>query len=185
MINAVTAFERSFTPVDGGYIYYPSRWHGGYLVTQEEYEGLLAQWRAVAGWKGIAALVFLTIGLLVGVMTAARYLGMADEKVAAFTPFLAIIVILPLIWRSSATYRLVRRRAPVRPRRSSKDAELQMGRVLGRPMTIWIGVVSLGFLAWAARWALAEPVFGVPVFLLAGTIVFFNLRMIIRSFRAQ
>ena len=33
MFNLVGVFERSFTPIEDGYLYYPSRCSGGYLVT--------------------------------------------------------------------------------------------------------------------------------------------------------
>lgn len=185
MLDRVGAFERGFTQADGGYLYYPSRWHGGYLVKQDEYDNLAAQWRAVTGWRGVVALVLLTVAIIASVSMVASFFGIDDDTVDAFMPFVVVIIIVPLLWKSSAAYRLVRKRTPVRPRRSSEQAERDMGRVLGRPMTIWIGVVSLCFLAWSALWAFAEPVLGVPALLLVGTATFFNLRMVLRSFRSQ
>lgn len=182
MFDTVGTLERSFTPVEGGYLYYPSRWHGGYLVTQEEYDDLVSQWRTIAGWRGIFKLVLLAIVLIMVLGFVARWLGVSDDVVDPFMPFVGIVIVVPIIWTSSAAYRLIRKRTPIKPARSSREAEIAMGRVLGRPMAIWVGVVSLCFLTWAALWALAEPLWGVPVFLAISVLTFLNLRMIVRSF---
>ena len=57
MFDTMDAFTRQFTPVDGGYLYYPSKNDGGKLVTAEEFESLVADWQRVAGrsgrWKAV------------------------------------------------------------------------------------------------------------------------------------
>ena len=42
MFDSIGAFTRQFTPVDGGYLYFPSRKNGGKLVTAEEFETLVS-----------------------------------------------------------------------------------------------------------------------------------------------
>src|SRR5690349_4632758 len=64
MFDPIGSFSRQFIPVDGGYLYHPSHTSGGRLVTVEEYEALMADWRRFAGPGGvlkIAGLVFIVI----------------------------------------------------------------------------------------------------------------------------
>ena len=64
MFDTTGLFTRWFKPVSGGYVYYPKSGAGGKLVTQDEYEDLVAGWERAAGpramWLG-AGLVFLTL----------------------------------------------------------------------------------------------------------------------------
>ncbi|QAY78917.1 hypothetical protein ETR14_22035 [Sphingosinicella sp. BN140058] len=52
MFDSKSAFEKQFTRVDGGFLFYPSCKSGGKLITTEEYADLLADWERVAGHKG-------------------------------------------------------------------------------------------------------------------------------------
>jgi hypothetical protein len=52
MIDSHRSFAGQFTPVDGGYLYYPSRKSGGKLITTDELEELDKAWRRrVGAWK--------------------------------------------------------------------------------------------------------------------------------------
>ncbi len=65
MFDPVGAFTKQFTPVDGGYLYYPSLKSGAKLVTAEEFHALVNGWQRVAGrggrWKfvGVVSLSIL------------------------------------------------------------------------------------------------------------------------------
>jgi hypothetical protein len=52
MFDLRAAFTKQFTPVDGGYVYYPPRGSGGKLVTLDEYESLCADWNKRVGPRG-------------------------------------------------------------------------------------------------------------------------------------
>ena len=56
MFDAAGAFTRQFKPVDGGYVYYPSRKAGGKLVTVDEYETMVANWQRIAELAGVGKL---------------------------------------------------------------------------------------------------------------------------------
>src|SRR5206468_8616608 len=75
MFDSMAAFTKQFTPVEGGYVYYPSRKAGGKFVSVEEYDRLVSNWRRVAGrratwiWVGFLAAV-LVLWTILGEMLA-------------------------------------------------------------------------------------------------------------------
>ena len=185
MFNTVGVLERSFTPTEGGFLYYPSRWSHGYLVTTTEYEALINDWRRVAGWKGILIGVgILLLAATLGVV-AIDLLGGGESVKRALTYCLAAVLVIYVIWKSTAASRLVRGRDPAAPPRSSKEAEFEMGRTLGRPLAIWMAFASLCFLGWAMLFALSDPLWGVPLALFVAVVAFFNLRIAFRAFRSK
>lgn len=180
--SAVTAFMRSFIPIEDGYLYYPSRWSRGYLVTAEEYEHLTENWRKVAGFWGILKLVgiFLAASILL-VLIGGDVGSTSGYDFATYGCIAAVIAYL--IWKSTAPHRLVRGRKPIAPPRTAKETEEQMGRALGWPMAIWLSFISVSFLGWSVSLAVSQPFIGVPLALLTAVATFMNCRMAVRAVR--
>jgi hypothetical protein len=185
MFNTAGVLERSFTPVEEGYLYYPSRWSHGYLVKPEEYETLIDEWQRFAGWKGIWKLVGAMIVALIISMAIIYWLGLGERANTFLNLALAAAMAGYMIWKSTAANRLVRGREKFAPPRSSQAAEDAMGKALGRPMSVWLVVVSLSFLALAIDFAVATPLWGVPAVIIVATLAYFNLRIAIRAFRSK
>lgn len=183
MFDTTRVFERSFTKIEGGYLYYPWRWSSGYLLSEREHGELVKDWRRVAGFRGLLKLVFASALILTGVHFAAEAFGRLDAFSDAAPLVLGIALAAYVLWRSLAANRLVRGRVPVAPPRSRKVAETAMGRALGRPLAIWMALVSLSFLGWAILFAIVSPLWGVPVVVGVAFLAFLNLRIAYRAFR--
>ncbi len=182
MFDPVGVFERSFTPVEGGYLYYPSRWSGGYLVTPAEYRHLVAEWRRVAGWRGILkGIGLLLLGMLIG--TPILLLAGADAWASdALMYVLAGSLVIYVLWKGTAPHRLIRGRKAIAPSRSSKEFEVAMGKALGRPIAAYLAFLSLCFLAWALGFAYTSPAWGIPLSIVVAILAFLNIRMAARAF---
>src|SRR3546814_9594755 len=72
------AFNNQFTPVDGGYLYYPSKNSGGKLVTADEYEQLAAGWRKVAGRRGMWKIVGIVMLAIIFWTTISKSLSLPE-----------------------------------------------------------------------------------------------------------
>lgn len=142
MFDSMGAFNKQFIPVDGGYLYYPSRKSGGKLVTVEEFEGLVAGWQRIAGrsglWKpvGVVVLVILLWTLLSQALALPEW---ADSiivvgSVAAVSGW--------MLWASFEPRRLVRDRSVVAPPRSVLQARRQARAALNWPFVISISDVG-------------------------------------------
>ena len=131
MFNAVGAFKKQFTRVEGGYLVYPSRKAGGKPVSDEEYEQLVAGWERIAGraggWK--------TVGVIVAVITVWTLLSdwfAAPEWTDALIITIVVIIISGwVIWASMAPRRFVKDRAPVTPPRPAGEARREARAMLG------------------------------------------------------
>ena len=134
MFNAVEAFKRQFTPVEGGYVYYPSVWHGGKLVTAEEYERLLANWKGIAGTRAIWKIAIFFV-------LASSVLVMLSELLSLprWSEWLIMVagaagVCGWLCWVALAPYRLVKGRPDFAPPRSRSEARREARTMLGWPL---------------------------------------------------
>lgn len=185
MLDTVGVLERSFTPVEEGYLYYPSRWSGGYLVAPDEYRTLIDDWRRTAGWKGLFKLVgIMCIVLMIGMM-AIDYLGLADVYETILSVGSATALAGYILWKGTAASRLVRGREPAAPPRSSTEADTDMAKAIGRPVAVWMAFVSISFLFWAILFAVFSPVWGIPAVIFVSVVVFFSMRIAIRAFRSN
>ena len=185
MFDPVATFERSFTPVDGGYLYYPSRWSGGYLVTEDEFAALRDEWKKAAGWKGIFKLVGLALLGLIAVMAVVQFLGISDMSEPYIGYTMGIPVIAYFLWKGTAPNRLVKLREPVAPPRTRSEVDAHFGRALGKPMAVWIGFISLCFFGWSVDLAFSRPLIGIPLAVVTSIVAFVNVRVALRSFRAD
>lgn len=142
MFNTIEAFKRQFTPVEGGYLVYPSRKVGGKLVTEAEYEQLVADWERIAGragrWKTVGAVIALIAvwTLLVDSLSPPEW---ADTLLIGLV---VVAVSAWLLWASTAPSRLVKNRPPVSPPRPSAEAKREARAALNWPFVIFALVGS-------------------------------------------
>jgi len=152
MARKARAFDKLFTPIEGGYLYYPLRWSRGYFVSAAEYEHL----RERIGWLFDGRLVatcvaFAVVAVVVQEIAAASYAvaGLSPDALVAIT---ALPLISLLVWNLCALWRLVRGREPVAPPRSALEVDRDFARAMSWPMTAWglvmfTGPVVVGLLA--------------------------------------
>ena len=148
MSDQAEAFRRQFTPVDGGYLYYPSRKRGGKLVTAEEFQALVEDWqRRTRSWK-IAGLVFVAITTWTTVSQIAALPDWADDiivwgLVAAITAW--------ILWAAYAPRRLVKSRPVIAPPRELSEVRRQARSVLNWPLVVvallMSGAIFIGLLS--------------------------------------
>ena len=130
MFDPAQSFAAQFTPVDDGYLYYPTRKSGGKLVTADEYQDLLEAWRRRSNpWK-IA---------LVGVVLIVTWTIVSD----AFAPptwseslFIGVLVTAIcgwIFWAAYAPRRLVKGRPEVVPPRPLSEARRKARATLNWP----------------------------------------------------
>ncbi|WP_143761353.1 hypothetical protein [Sphingobium chlorophenolicum] len=150
MFDSIGAFTRQFTPVDGGYLYYPSKKDGGKLVTADEYQQLTEGWSRVAGRRGLWKVV--------GVVMLAIIIWTAISKSLSLPDWLDSIMVAAsvtgisgwLFWASFAPRRLVRDRPAITPPRSVLQAKRQARALLNWRFIIFAllfsGIAFLGSL---------------------------------------
>lgn len=125
MFDSVGAFTKQFTPVEGGYLYYPSKKGGGKLVTVDEYRQLAKGWNKVAGRRGIwkiAGVVMLTI--LIWTIIS-KSLSLPDWSDSIMVAVCVIGMSGWLLWASLAPRRLVRERTAITPPRPASETKRQ------------------------------------------------------------
>lgn len=183
MAKSLDVFKRSFEPIEGGYLYYPTRWSGGYFLSAAEYDALIADWERTAGFKRMLLLVGIA---LLGIVVSTVVSSTTDLDLDGIAPrAIAFGLAGYLIWKSTAVNRLVRGRKPMRPPRSGLEAEVAMGNALGMPLAIGLVVVSLSFVASGILLAQVEPFLGVPVAAIFAVSAILNARMVFRTLRSK
>ncbi|KRA83636.1 hypothetical protein [Altererythrobacter sp. Root672] len=151
MFDSIGAFTKQFTPVDGGYLYYPTKRDGGKLVTAEEYEQLAEGWCKVAGRRGtwtIAGVVMLAIFVWTAV---SQFLSLPDWSDSVLVAACVIGISAWLFWASFAPRRLVRDRPSITPPRPITEMKRQARALLSRRLIIFVlffsGIAFLGSLS--------------------------------------
>lgn len=125
MPDPVDVFSRQFTPVAGGYLYYPSKNAGGKLVTVDEYEHLSESWAKIAGPRGTRKTVgMIMLALLVWIL-ATKAWPLPDWSHAVFTGLCVTALSARLIHASLAPRRLVKDRPAIAPPRSVAEVKRQ------------------------------------------------------------
>jgi hypothetical protein len=142
MFDTMGAFKKQFTPVEGGYLVYPSKKLGGKLVTDAEYERLVSDWQRVAGragrWKVVGAVV-----AVIAVWTLlSDLLSAPDWANSVLTALIVSGMSAWLIWASTAPRRLVKDRAPVTAPRPVADARREARGALNWPFVAFALLIS-------------------------------------------
>ncbi len=134
MFGSVSAYEKIFVPTEGGYLFYPSNWSRGYLISPEERDQLVADWREVASFKSILKMVVLAVIAIMAIQLASMALGIENQTQPYIGYGIGLIYVGYIGWRNSAVYRLVRGREPVAPRRTAEENRQAIGRMVPLPM---------------------------------------------------
>src|SRR4051794_2178710 len=119
MIDPARAFAEQFTPVEGGYLYYPAPRSGAKLVTADEFEELAKAWRRRVGpWKiagvGLVAIIIWTF--------VSDEVAMPKWSKSAFLGLLVSAICAWVFWAAYAPRRLVKDRPEVAPARPLKES---------------------------------------------------------------
>ena len=142
MFNLERFLARTFTPVDGGYLYFPSAKSGGKLVSAAEYDVLTEQWRRVLGGSAMLVAFLLIVASSVVLIVAAVAFRLPPWTVKV-SPLLFLPALFTWMWRPAfAAGRLVRGRPDIAPPRPL--AELRRA---GRAALDWKFVA--GFMVYA------------------------------------
>lgn len=142
MFDSVSMFTKLFTPIEGGYIYYPSGKSGGKLVTEEEFQKLVANWEQIAGRRGIwkmAGVVVLVI-LAKELVTLAFDLPEWPGQIMFYG--IPIAVSGRLLWASFAPRRLVKERYAVTPPRTSSQIRRLTHDMMSWPLIAFAAILS-------------------------------------------
>lgn len=138
MFNSAKFYEKIFVPTDGGFLYYPSNWSGGYFLTHEERDRLVAEWARAAGFVGTLKLVGVAMLAFTLAMAASLALGVEEQAEPYISLVFGIALIAYMLWKYSAAYRLVRRREPVMPPRTAEENRKAIGRLIPLPMLLFV-----------------------------------------------
>lgn len=138
MFNSAKMYERMFAPTEGGFLYYPSNWSGGYFLTHEERDRLVAEWAETSSLTGTLKLVGIAMLALTLAMAAIFALGLEEQTEPFLGLGLGIALGFYLIWKYSAAYRLVRGREPVMPPRTAEENRKAIGRLIPLPMLLFV-----------------------------------------------
>jgi len=144
IFNSVGMFERQFTPTDGGYLIYPTKRSGGKLVTAEEYEILVGEWRAVAGSRGQLK----TVGILIAAIVVWTLISTA-YSLPEWPQWIVIVCSVVaisgrILWASFAPRRLVRDRPTVVPPLPMSQVKRESRALLNWPLVGFL-LVFFGF----------------------------------------
>ncbi len=122
MFDQMNVFNRQFTPVEGGYLYYPSSKSGGKLITEDEYEKLASDWKKAFGWHGVWRVLGIVILVSVFFLFLKRWLDLPDwvDHFALYGNAVALFGWYQ--WAAFAPRRLVRDRPAIAPLRSVSQA---------------------------------------------------------------
>ncbi|MDH2135033.1 hypothetical protein N5J77_28295 [Sphingobium yanoikuyae] len=141
MFDSIGVFQRQFTPVEGGYAYYPSRKGGAKFVSPEEYAALVARWQRVAGRRGMWTSTGVIMAIIIVWVTLSEWLTLPDWTQNVMTTACVVGLMAWIYYASFAPRRLVRGRPDILPPRPMA----QMRRD-ARAMLNWRFILfSLGF----------------------------------------
>ena len=143
-MNPVRSFADQFTPVEGGYLYYPSRKRGGRRVTSDEFQHLVLQWRRRVGpWK--LALPCL-VAVIVWTVLSDQF-ALPDWSGSAFSGLIVVTMAAWVLWAGYAPRRLVKQRPEVAPPRPPKEERRKARAALDWKLVLLVAVASGGFFA--------------------------------------
>jgi hypothetical protein len=135
-------FTKQFIPVEGGYVYYPSKNDGGKLVTVDEYNSLVEGWAKVAGRKGTWKTVGIVVLAIVIWTVVGALITLPSWSDGIVTAVGVVSVMVWLFWASFAPRRLVRDRPAVVPPRPPSQARRQARALLTWRVIAFVLLVS-------------------------------------------
>ncbi len=147
MYNPARSYEHLFVPTDGGYIFYPSKRHGGHLITVEEHDSLVAEWGKFVGLWGTLKFAGAALIAFVTLYFASPALGLSAETESIFELAIIVALFAFAVWKFSAPHRLVRGRTPVVPPRSAKERRQAIRQFTSLPALIFAVAILLGISA--------------------------------------
>ena len=155
MFDSTGAFTKQFTATKGGYLYYPSKRGGGKLVTADEYEELVEDWRKVSGRRGRWTIVGIIMLTIVVWTVISKSLSLPDWSDSVIVAASVIGISAWLLWASLVPRRLVRERPTVAPPRPVSEVKRQARALLSWRFIIFAllfsGIAFLGSINSPAR----------------------------------
>lgn len=142
MFDPVDAFSRQFKPIEGGYLYYPSRKSGGKLVTDVEYAELLADWQGIAGRRGQWTIIGIISAVILGWITLSQSVTLPYWAEKLMMLGLVIGISGWFLWASLAPRRLVRGRPDFTPPRPAQAARRESRALLSWRFVIFALLLS-------------------------------------------
>ncbi|MDP5277557.1 hypothetical protein Q9Q95_01370 [Sphingomonas sp. DG1-23] len=143
MFDSIGAFNKQFVPVEGGYLYYPSKNGGGKLVTADEYKQLTEDWRKIAGRRGVWTVAgIVTLAIIVWTIIS-RSLSLPDWSDSIIIGACVLGISAWLFWAGFAPHRLVRDRPAIVPPRPASEARRQARAMVNWPFVI-VGLLLSG-----------------------------------------
>lgn len=142
MFDAVGAFKKQFTRVDGGYLVYPSRKIGGKLVSDEEYEHLVGGWERVAGRSGRWKAIGITFAVIVLWTLLSDVISLPEWGDSFLVAAIVLTMSAWLLWASTTPRRLVKDRPSVTPPRMAAEARRDARAALNWPFVFFALTLS-------------------------------------------
>lgn len=175
--------DARFSRIEGGYQYHPWNWAKGYLVTEEEYQRVRAEYLSATGWRLMLAafgyLLFLSV--LVAIFDVG-FGGKVDDY-----PWLQYLLIAPILLamlcRMFAPQRLVWGRTPITLKRTKEQLRDHEARQSGWFLIVVAILLSTGFTAAGIFAAFRTPLIGIPVALLFAWALLRNLHVGMRKWQ--
>jgi hypothetical protein len=150
VFDSVDAFTKQFTPVEDGYLYYPSKKDGGKLVTVDEYRQLTEDWSKVAGPRGIWKVAGIVMLATLIWTIISKSLSLPDWLDSIMVAVFVIGISGWLLWASFAPRRLVRERTAITPPRLTSETQRQARALLNWRFIVFAllfsGIAFLGSL---------------------------------------
>jgi hypothetical protein len=150
VFDSFGAFTKQFTPVEGGYLYYPSKKDGGKLVTVDEYRQLTEGWSKIAGRSGAWKVAGIVMVVILAWTIISRSFSLPDWMDSIMVALTVIGVSGWLLWASFAPRRLVRERTAITPPRLESETKRQARALLNWRFIIFAllfsGIAFLGSL---------------------------------------
>lgn len=166
--DAQGMFERAFKPVDGGYLFYPWRWSGGYLITPEEFEALKENARQISRTRTVLMMVGAVLAIITAAIVADAQLGTRISEGPWLGIGTASVICVPLLWKAYAPQRLVRGRKPVAPPLTREEKIRERARIFSPQFMRFSMGVTVIMMIIGLRKIGDDPWLGAPLIVIFG-----------------